>query len=109
MGNWGQNQRQYLNRDAFALPPTDEKGVDIPGNLSRRALCGPGFRNLYLSLRKSITPGEGQRLKLRIDFFNLFDVVNFTRVNQSARSGTFGRLNSVAPPRRVQLMIRYSY
>ena len=110
MGNWGQNQRQYLDRDAFALPPTDDKGVNIrPGNLSRRALYGPGFRNLDLSLQKNITPGEGQRLQLRIDFFNLFDVVNFTRVNQNARSGTFGLLNSVAPPRRVQLMIRYSF
>ncbi len=110
MGNWGPNQRQYLNRDSFALPPTDDKGVNIrPGNLSRRALYGPGFKNIDFVVQKNFYPSERQRLQLRIDFYNLFNTVNFTRVNQNARSGTFGLLNSVAPPRRVQLMIRYSF
>ncbi len=110
MSNWGPNQRQYLDPNAFALPPTDDKGVNIrPGNLSRRALYGPGLRNLDFVVQKNFRAGESQRLQLRIDFYNLFNTVNFTRVNQNARSGTFGLLNRVAPPRRVQLMIRYSF
>ena len=109
-GNWGPNQLQYLNPDAFALPPVDEKGVNIrPGTLSRRALYGPGFRNLDLVLQKNIYLTERQRMQFRIDFYNLFNTINFTRVNQNARSGTFGLLNRVAPPRRVQLMFRYSF
>ena len=110
MGNWGPNQRQYLVRDAFALPPTDDKGVNIrPGTVSRGAIYGPGLRNIDFVLQKNFYPGESQRLQLRIDFYNLFNAVNFTRVQTNARSGTFGLLRSVAPPRRVQLMIRYSF
>ena len=110
MNGWGRNQRQYLDPSAFALPPTDENGVNIrPGTLSRRALYGPGFRNIDFVLQKNFHAGESQRLQLRIDFYNMFNTVNFTRVNQNARSGTFGLLNSVAPPRRVQLMVRYSF
>ena len=110
MSNWGPNQRQYLDRDAFALPPTDDKGVNIrPGTLSRRALYGPGLQNIDFVVQKNFRAGETQRLQLRIDFYNLFNTVNFVRVNQNARSGTFGLLNRVAPPRRVQLMIRYSF
>lgn len=110
MGNWSKTQRQYLDPTAFALPPVDDKGVNLrPGNLSRRALYGPGSRNIDFVLQKNLYPGETQRLSLRIDFYNLFNTVNWTRVNQNARSGTFGLLNRVAPPRRVQLMVRYSF
>jgi hypothetical protein len=108
--NWGTNQLQYLDSSAFALPPTDEFGVNLrPGTLSRRALYGPGFGNLDLVLQKNIFFKERQRLQFRIDFYNLFDTVNFTRVNTNARSSGLGLLNRVAPPRRVQLMFRYSF
>ena len=108
--NWGTTQRQYLDPTAFALPPTDAFGVNLrPGNLSRRALYGPGFGNLDFVLQKNIFLQERHRLQFRIDFYNMFNTVNFTRVNQNARSGTFGLLNNVASPRRVQLMFRYSF
>ena len=110
MSNWGPNQRQYLVRDAFALPPTDDKGVNIrPGTISKNALYGPGSKNIDFVLQKNIRAGESQRLQLRIDFYNLFNAVNFTSTQGNARSGTFGLLRRVAPPRRVQLMIRYSF
>ena len=110
MSGWGTTQRQYLDKNAFALPPVDDKGVNIrPGTLSRRALYGPGHKNVDLVLQKNIHMNEAQRLQLRIDFYNMFNVVNWTKVNQNARSGTFGLLNRVAPPRRVQVMIRYSF
>ena len=110
MSGWGTTQRQYLDKSAFALPPTDDFGVNIrPGTLSRRALYGPGLKNIDFVVQKNFRAGESQRLQLRIDFYNMFNTVNFTRVNQNARSGTFGLLNRVAPPRRVQLMIRYSF
>ena len=109
-GNWGTGQKQYLNAGQFALPPTDSHGVNIrPGTLSRRALYGPGFGNIDIVLQKNFYVAETQRLQLRIDFYNLTNAVNFTRVNQNARSGSFGLLNRVAPPRRVQLMLRYSF
>ena len=108
--NWGTSQRQYLDASAFALPPTDAFGVNLrPGTLSRRAIYGPGFGNLDFVLQKNIFLQERHRLQFRIDFYNMFDTVNFTRVNQNARSGTFGLLNNVASPRRVQLMFRYSF
>ena len=110
MSGWGTTQRQYLDPNAFALPPVDDKGINIrPGTLSRRALYGPGLKNIDLVLQKNIYMNEVQRLQLRIDFYNMFNVVNWNNVNQNARSGTFGLLNRVAPPRRVQLMVRYSF
>lgn len=110
MSNWGPNQRQYLVRDAFALPPTDDKGVNIrPGTISKNALYGPGLKNIDFVVQKNFYPGETQRLQLRIDFYNLFNAINFTSIQGNARSGTFGLLRRVAPPRRVQLMIRYSF
>ncbi len=60
-------------------------------------------------LQKNVYMAEQQRLQLQIDFYNLFDTVNFTKVNQNARSGTLGLLNRVAPQRRVQLMVGYSF
>ena len=109
-GNWGTNQLQYLDPTAFALPPTDEFGVNLrPGTLSRRALYGPGFGNLDFVLQKNIFMQERHRLQFRIDFYNMFNTVNFTGVNTNARSSGLGLLNRVVPPRRVQLMFRYSF
>ena len=95
-GNWGTNQLQYLDPTAFALPPTDEFGVNLrPGTLSRRALYGPGFGNLDFVLQKNIFMKERHRLQFRIDFYNMFDTVNFTRVNTNARSSGLGLLTRV--------------
>ena len=108
--NWGTNQLQYLDPSAFALPPTDEFGVNLrPGTLSRRALYGSGYGNLDFVLQKNIFVQEKHRLQFRIDFYNMFDTVNFTRVNTNARSSGLGLLTRVAPPRRVLLMFRYSF
>lgn len=114
--------------DASVFGTTDLNGDGLSfadqftGNPDR----APGFtRNSgRLSWSKTVDVGVGYRFKpagagtieLRADYFNIFNArndsgfpVNFTASNQVQVAGGAFRLNSVSPPRQLQLSARYLF
>ena len=96
----------YLNPAAFALP--------LPGtygNLGRNAFSGPGLNDFDMSFVKSQQIFHEMRLRLRAEFFNIWNHPNFA--NPSTTFGSGFRLTSTpdsfnpyfgnGSPRNIQL------
>ena len=72
VGPYLNNDRNYLNPAAFAIP--------VPGtfgNLSRNALKGPGFQQLDLIFNKRFPIRERMNVEFRTELFNVFNRANF--------------------------------
>jgi carboxypeptidase family protein len=63
----------FLNPAAFATP-----APGTFGNLERNSIHGPWFRQVDLVVSKRIALGQGHNLELRSEFFNIFNITNFT-------------------------------
>jgi hypothetical protein len=80
------------------------------GNLGRNVLVGPGYANTDTSLSRSVMLrflGEGGRLTLRAEAFNVFNRVNLANPGNKIASATFGEITAVsAPPRILQFSLK---
>ena len=63
----------YLNPAAFTTPAPGQFG-----NLERNSIHGPWFRQVDLVVSKRIALGGGRNVELRSEFFNIFNITNFT-------------------------------
>jgi hypothetical protein len=115
---------QY-NELAFSDP-----GNNLPGNTPRNFLRGRPFAQVDLSVSKNTRLSENMALQLRMDVFNLFNLVNFADPSAGLAIGDtpntlrptafFGRsvstvgnqlggLLGFGGPRQVQLSARFSF
>jgi hypothetical protein len=99
----------WFNPCAFANP-----GVAF-GNAGRNILIGPNLKNVdFAAARQIRLPREGQALRLRAEFFNLFNRPSFDLPDRSFDSPTFGQIRSAnangnKPPRQIQFSLRYLF
>jgi len=103
---------QFLNPAAFQQVPLGEaSGIAIrPGNIGAGAVRGPGFVGVDLSVVKRFDITERQGIRVRADFLNAFNRVNFDGLSTNINSNRFGRVTSLATPARIiQLSLRYSF
>jgi hypothetical protein len=102
----------YLNPAAFALP--------LPGtygNLGRNAFSGPGLNDFDMSFVKSQQLSRDRWLRLRAEFFNIWNHPNFA--NPSTTFGSGFRLTSTpdsfnpyfgnGSPRNIQLVAELEF
>jgi len=115
-----------FNPAAFTAPA----GKFTPGNTPRNFLRGPGFAQVDLSIFKNTRFSEDLSLQLRMDVFNLFNLVNFAdpsgglnpgdTPNSLAPTAFFGRsvstvgnqlggLLGFGGPRQIQLSARFNF
>jgi hypothetical protein len=108
----------------FATPTyTAYSGTDFgsalpqaPG-LDRNALNGPGYRDVDLTIIKAFgvpnnrVLGEGARLELRLDAYNVFNNLNFnpTSISTNIASSNFGEAQSALAARVVTVGARFSF
>jgi hypothetical protein len=108
---------QYFDPQCLVLPP-----IGTFGNLGRNALIGPGLSTVDLSVHKGfrIKPlGEGGKLQLQADFFNVLNKANFNLPARVVFAGvtptenrvsTAGRISSTTTSaRQIQLGLRLSW
>jgi hypothetical protein len=83
----------------------------LPGEVGTRAAIRlDDYFNTDLSVTKNIGMPRGQRLQVRIEAFNAFNSVNFTRLNLDAASpATFGQFTATSPGRVMQFALRYEF
>ena len=84
------------------------------GNLGRNTFHGPGYANTDFSVIKNIgipwfLGHEGARLQFRAEFFNFFNRVNLTNVNNQINGAAFGKSTSTYPARDIQFAMRLSF
>jgi hypothetical protein len=98
-------QLQWVNMAAFA-----NNSPGVWGNVPRNYLYGPSFWNVDLSFSRNIDLGQGRRVEVRIESFNLFDHVNWENPNVTVGAATAGRVtNTVGDPRIMQFALKYNF
>jgi hypothetical protein len=99
---------QWIPRSAFRrLNPVTEAGQF--GNAGRNIARADGIVSVDISLFKSFAFGETRRLQFRVESFNLLNHANFGLPVPDLASQGFGRVLDAAPPRLVQLGLKFLF
>jgi hypothetical protein len=101
------NGQPYFNTALFSA-----NALGTPGNASRRYFYGPGSFNTDLALLKSVPLSETKALQLRLETFNVFNHPQFfgpQAVNGNISSPLFGEVVKAAPPRLMQLAVKFTF
>jgi len=93
-----------VNRAAFANAPDNRFGNSPVGNVE-----GPGLQTYNLSVSKNFRVRERYNLRFQTDFFNAFNVANFTGLNTNLASSAFGTLPTAYPPRNIQMQLKLTF
>jgi len=105
--NHDPRQGAAFNADCFSLPALGQLGT-----APRRFFYGPGIVNTDLTLLKTVALHGSHALQFRIEAFNVFNTPQFYgagAVDGNIVSSTFGQVVRAAPPRLVQLAVKYSF
>jgi hypothetical protein len=108
VGKYTQNGQSYYFNISLFKP----NALGTPGNASRRFFYGPGSFNTDLALLKSVPISESKTVQLRIETFNFFNHSQFfgpQAVNGNISSPLFGQVVKAAPPRLMQLALKYTF
>jgi hypothetical protein len=108
VGHYTQNGQSYYFNISLFRP----NALGTPGNASRRYFYGPGSFNTDLALLKSVPISESKALQFRLETFNLFNHTQFfgpQAVNGNISSPLFGQLVKAAPPRLMQVAVKFTF
>jgi hypothetical protein len=104
--NGPQTFNRWFNTSAFAAVPA---GQVRNGNSGRGVVLGPGYSQFDLSLFKNLKFTERVNSQFRLEAFNAFNHTNFTTLNTTFGSSTFGQVTGARDPRIVQLAMKVSF
>jgi hypothetical protein len=77
--------------------------LGVPGNANRRFFHGPGLNNWDVSLYKRTSITERVSLDIRVEFFNVFNHVQFAGPTGDFASASFGYVSGAGAPRIGQV------
>jgi len=97
---------QWFNTSAFQEVPDGEYRV---GNERRGVVRGPGFGRWDLSLFKNTKLTERVNLQFRAEAFNIWNHTNWSGVDGSLDSGTYGEVTSARDPRNIQFGLKLQF
>jgi hypothetical protein len=98
----------WISRSAFQrLDPVTQAGQF--GNAGRNIGRGPAYTNVDVSLVRNVSFGDGPRLQLRAESFNVLNHPNFGLPVADLNSPNFGRILSAGPPRLMQFAVKVSF
>jgi hypothetical protein len=98
------NTIAWLNIAAFAQPANALKGTS-----SRNQFTGPSYHAWDISLRKAFRLYKESKIQLQADFFNAFNQKNFNNPSANISNSGFGVITGAAPPRQVQLAVKFLF
>jgi Carboxypeptidase regulatory-like domain len=101
------NGQPLFNTSLFSLQPLGQ-----PGNAKRRFFYGPGIDNFDMALLKKVNLPESKSLEFRLEGFNVFNHAQFygaASVDGNIDSASFGEVVSAAPPRLMQVAVKFIF
>jgi hypothetical protein len=99
---------QRVSAAAFQ-PLTQQNNPGQFGNEGRNALRGPGIASVDLSLFKNFSLSESKRIQFRAEAFNTLNHANFALPENDLASPEFGQILQAAPPRLLQLALKFLF
>ena len=94
----------WINPAAFKAAP-----VDRLGNAGFATVIGPGLQTYNLAIAKNFRPHEGWNFKFQTDFFNAFNIANFSGLDVTSTNRAFGTLASAYPARQIQMQAKLTF
>ncbi len=98
------NINNWINKAAFAVAPSDRFG-----NSGFGIVESPGLQSYDLSVAKNFVYRERYNLKFQTDFFNAFNVANFSGLDTTFTNKSFGTLSSAYPARNIQMQLKFTF
>ena len=101
------NGQLYFNTSLFS-----ENALGTPGSASRRSFYGPGALNFDIALLRTFRLSESKALQFRLETFNTFNHAQFfgpVAVDGGFSTGLFGQVVKAAPPRLMQIALKFTF
>jgi hypothetical protein len=113
LGNWI-NAAAYEPDPLATLSNGSASDATLYGNTPRNCIIGPPQKNVDFTLGKMFKITEGQAIRFRVDFFNLFNHPSFAvpaapAVGSTPGSGLAAITSTVGTPRLIQFSLKYSF
>ena len=100
--------KSFFNTAAFTAP-TVINGVTQYGTASRNSIEGPGTVSTNAVLSKTIPMKGTQNFEARVSANNVFNTVQYSGINTTLNSQTYGQVTSAAGMRSLQVQARYRF
>jgi hypothetical protein len=94
---------QWFNPAAFTTPAT------VYGTASRNSIEGPGVVSVNSSLSRTVQLGSTRSFEARLQANNVFNTIQYSGINTTLNSPTFGQVSSVASTRTLTFTARYRF
>ena len=93
----------WFNKAAFTAPANGF------GTASRNSIRGPGVVGVDTSLSRTTQLGETRSFEARVTASNVFNTVQYSGIDASFDSATYGQVTSTAAPRQLTFIARYRF
>jgi len=100
---------EWFNTAAFTAPGTDSAGNLLYGDARRNSIIGPGSRVFDMALTKQIPLRESRVLEFRATASNVFNTPQYSSVDTTLGSPTFGQVIAVGNMRSITLTTRFRF
>jgi len=94
----------WFNTAAFTAPATGNYGT-----ASRNSIQGPGVVSVNSSLSRTVQLGSTRSFEARLTANNVFNTVQYSGINTTLNSATFGQVSSTAAMRSLTFVARYRF
>ena len=95
---------EWFNTAAFVVPPGGQYG-----DAGRNNIIGPPTILFDMALTKVIPMGEARMLEVRVQGTNVFNTPQFTVIDTTVNSPSFGRVTAAGNMRQMQMALRYRF
>jgi hypothetical protein len=95
---------QWFNPAAFSAPANGTYGT-----ASRNSIEGPGVVSVNSSLSRTVQLGSTRSFEARVTGNNVFNTIQYSGINTTLNSPTFGQVSSVASTRTLTFVARYRF
>jgi trimeric autotransporter adhesin len=94
---------KWFNTAAFALP------AGPYGDARRNSIIGPGSKVFDMAFTKVIPINESRVLEFRAQVTNIFNIPNYSSIDTTFNSPTFGRVTAVGAMRQITMTARFRF
>ena len=95
---------KWFNTAAFATPPTGTYG-----DARRNSIIGPGSKVFDMAFTKIVPLKESRVLEFRAQATNVFNIPNYSSIDTSVTSPTFGRVTAAGAMRQFTMTARFRF
>jgi hypothetical protein len=94
----------WFNPAAFTTPAVGQFGT-----ASRNSIEGPGTKVVDASLSRTVQLGDTRSFEARVTAANALNIVQFSGINTTLNSPTFGQVTGASPMRTLTVYARYRF